>query len=226
MVPENKLEVWISLVLDASGSMAPTQEATLSTVNEFIQAQRQAARSENAIGKFTLTTFDTTSRIVINNQDIETIREISSRDYAPSGTTALEDAVCKTIIALKKSFDRASKKPRVVICIMTDGRENASIEYKGKMREMVERSKDFAFVFLGADKDAIETAANYGIQRSNAARYSQTTEGQSIVAKSLGTIARSSFIPATDLNSLVSSNLILDKDGQVVEEKPSIISGD
>jgi hypothetical protein len=57
----------------------------------------------------------------------------------------------------------APRGEKVLFVITTDGMENASREYSyDKIRLMIERQKDrygWEFIFLGANIDAIETAA-------------------------------------------------------------------
>lgn len=59
--------------------------------------------------------------------------------------------------------------------ITTDGLENASREYSyEKIKKLIEREKagyQWEFIFLGANIDAIETAARFGISADRAANY-------------------------------------------------------
>ena len=69
---------------------------------------------------------------------------------------------------------------KVMFVIITDGMENASREYTTKkVKSMIEAEKEkgWEFVFLGANMDAVETAAQYGIDADNTADYLADREG-------------------------------------------------
>lgn len=65
--------------------------------------------------------------------------------------------------------------------IITDGMENSSQEYSyEKIKNMIEYQKErysWEFVFLGANIDAVETAASFGIGEDSAANYHADSEG-------------------------------------------------
>jgi hypothetical protein len=67
------------------------------------------------------------------------------------------------------------RSDQVLFVTTTDGRENASREYSyEKIKKLIEREKtqyQWEFIFLGANIDAIETAARFGIDADRAANY-------------------------------------------------------
>ena len=82
--------------------------------------------------------------------------------------------------AQKHTIDE-ERAQRVMFVITTDGMENASREYNyDKVRQMIERQKEkygWEFIFLGANIDAIATAARFGISEDRAANYHADSEG-------------------------------------------------
>ena len=70
---------------------------------------------------------------------------------------------------------------KVMVVITTDGLENASREYTHeKIKAMVERQKEkygWEFIFLGANIDAVLTAATVGIKADRAANYNADGKG-------------------------------------------------
>jgi hypothetical protein len=68
--------------------------------------------------------------------------------------------------------------------ITTDGMENASREYTfAKIKSLVEKQKEkygWEFIFLGANIDAISTAASFGISADRAANFVSDSEGTSL----------------------------------------------
>ncbi|MBN2259450.1 MAG: hypothetical protein JW702_02835, partial [Clostridiales bacterium] len=74
--------------------------------------------------------------------------------------------------------ERAEK---VMFVIITDGMENASREYSyDRIKNMIDHQKkkyEWEFIFLGANIDAVETAARFGISEDRAANYHADSEG-------------------------------------------------
>ena len=70
---------------------------------------------------------------------------------------------------------------KVLVCIITDGMENASRFYgSDQVKAMIKRQQDkygWEFIFLGANIDAVETAGRYGIRADRASRYHNDKAG-------------------------------------------------
>ena len=79
--------------------------------------------------------------------------------------------------------------------ITTDGMENASRKYSsGRVKQMIERQKviyGWEFLFIGANIDAVETAARYGIDRDRAVNYNADKEGTRVIYESVAKAVRS-----------------------------------
>jgi len=69
--------------------------------------------------------------------------------------------------------------------ITTDGMENASHRYTSdRVKYMIERQKEkysWEFLFIGANIDAVETAAQYGINSDRAVNYNADEKGTKIL---------------------------------------------
>jgi hypothetical protein len=84
--------------------------------------------------------------------------------YQPSASTPLIDAAYKTIKAVEKSLNGSN--PKVVVCIQTDGHENASTEHTWDELNTLIKEKTAAgwqFNFLGTGIDAYDTGARMGV---------------------------------------------------------------
>jgi hypothetical protein len=79
------------------------------------------------------------------------------------------------IINVQKRTSEEERAEKVLFVITTDGMENASQEYSAdKIKKMVQYQKDqygWEFMFLGANIDAISTAARFGIDEDFAVEY-------------------------------------------------------
>ena len=171
--------VEIISILDRSGSMAGLEKDTIGGYNSFIAAQAKLP------GELKVTTilFDDKYELLYSGvkADEATLNE---SNYTTRGSTALLDAVGKTILdigarlANTKEEDRAEK---IIFVITTDGQENASKEFNHvKIKEMITHQRDvykWEFVFFGANIETEVVAEELGINLENAHSYVADEEG-------------------------------------------------
>ncbi len=176
----------ISVVQDKSWSMNSVRLDTISGFNSFLEDQKKVA------GKCTMTLlqFDTQFKLLANGEDIQSVQPLTESTYVPGGDTALLDAIARTIITTGQrlsAMPEEERPARVVVVIMTDGEENSSVEFKGKvghgrvmtMIKEQEQQWNWQFMFLGANQDAIQTGADFGIAASNSMSYANNAAGTS-----------------------------------------------
>ncbi len=178
----------ITIILDRSGSMEVIKRATITGFNSFIKEQR------NTDGKIrlSLVQFDHEYKKVYEGVDIEAVPLLNSETYEPRGTTALLDAIGRTIVSTKERHSRmydGKKDPRVIFVIITDGHENASTEYRREyIMKKIRKAEDkdnWQFVYLGANQDAIHEAQGLGISYQKAMTYAHDKKGINEVMYSL-----------------------------------------
>ena len=148
VVTETKIEnvkpTQIVVVLDRSGSMDTIARPTVEGINSFVKEQKAA----DGEAYMTLVQFDNMYETTYQTKPInEVIDLVVGETYIPRATTALYDAIGRTINELKTEDD-------VVFVIVTDGFENASKEFTQKMvfDKIEEKKKSgWNFIFLGAN---------------------------------------------------------------------------
>lgn len=118
----------IAIVLDRSGSMASVVEDTIGGFNKFLSEQR------NKPGKnlLTLVQFDNEYQIVHDGCPLADVPNLNHSTYEPRGSTALIDAIGRTIDRLGRKLADMPEHERpgkVIMCVITDGQENSSTEY-------------------------------------------------------------------------------------------------
>jgi hypothetical protein len=179
----------INMVLDRSGSMESIKTETINGVNTFLEKQKELPGSAS----FTLAQFDNYYEVVHGGVDIQFVPPLTDQTFFPRGTTALWDAIGRTIVDTGKrleSMPEAERPEKVIFVIMTDGFENASQEYKtaDTINRMITHQREtynWEFVFLGANQDAIAAAQKIGITRAAAMTYGANTVGVKAVMDSL-----------------------------------------
>lgn len=159
-------------ILDRSGSMSGLEGDTIGGYNAMLEKQRR----EKGEAVVTTVLFDDHVDILHSREDIRDVRELTDKQYYARGCTALLDAVGDAIERTKKRqaelIDEA-RPAHTIFVITTDGEENSSRRYTfEKVRHLVEECQTehgWEFLFLGADMDAIASAARLGIEGHNAA---------------------------------------------------------
>ena len=170
-------------ILDKSGSMAGLEADTIGGFNGIIERQKTAE------GEALVSTvlFSNESAVIHDRLDLDRIRPMTRRQYCVGGCTALIDAIGGAIhhIGNVHKYAREEDRPEhTVFVITTDGMENASRAYTSdEVKAMVQRQKEkygWEFLFLGANIDAVETAAHYGIGEDRAVTFHNDSVGQAL----------------------------------------------
>lgn len=167
-------------ILDRSGSMSGLEDDTIGGYNSVLKNQ-QIEEGEAIV---TTVLFDHEYVIIHDRTNIKEIKPITEKEYFVRGSTALLDAVGITInkiVGATKNTKKEYQADKVMFVIITDGMENSSREYNyEKVKAMIEKQKErykWEFVFLGANIDAISTAAKFGIEEDRAANYNPDSKG-------------------------------------------------
>jgi uncharacterized protein YegL len=163
----------IAIVLDRSGSMADMAKEAIG-FNGFLDSQQKLPGN----ARLTLVLFDHEYIVAFDGRPIKEVSQLDEHTYVPRGTTALLDAIGRTINTIGERLDQTLEPERpgkVLIVILTDGLENASQEFKrNQVYSMIKHQRDkyaWEFIFLGANQDAIQAGSAIGIPASNAATF-------------------------------------------------------
>lgn len=171
-------------LLDRSGSMQSIKHDTEGGFDAFIDEQRQAPGR----CRVTLVQFDNHYEVVYRNLDVA---EVPPLDLRPRGTTALLDAMGRLIVDAGSDLAALPEGRRpgtVMVAIMTDGIENASVEWtRPAIRALVEQQTEvynWQFLYLGADQDAIEVGTSIGVSPGRSMTYSRGRSAPAMAAVS------------------------------------------
>lgn len=167
-------------ILDRSGSMSGLESDTIGGFNAMLEKQK----TESGECSVTTVLFDDRYELLHDRFPLKGVSPITTNDYYVRGSTALLDAIGRTIDKVANVQARISDSERaskVLFLIITDGMENSSKEYRfERVKEMVEREQNshgWEFLFLGANIDAIQVASRFGIARDHAVNYCPSGEG-------------------------------------------------
>ena len=169
----NKELTELVFILDRSGSMHGLEKDTIGGFNSMIDKQRK----EEGDCLVSAVLFNQRSDVLYDRVLLKDIREMTEKDYVPSGCTALIDALggaIKHIRNVHKYIREEDIPAHTIFVITTDGLENASHHYSSdQVKRMVaeQKEKGWEFLFLGANIDAVETAKMYGIDKDRSVNF-------------------------------------------------------
>ena len=179
-------------IIDRSGSMSGLEGDTIGGFNSMLKEQ------QSVDGRALVTTvlFDDEYELLHNRVDIRNVKPLTEKDYNTRGSTALLDAIGKTIHNIRKAQKEASEEDRpekVIFFIITDGQENASRRYTFPMiQERIShyrKKHGWEFLFFGANMDAIAEAAKIGIDANRAHSYRSDHAGTASVYTSMSAMS-------------------------------------
>ncbi|MEE1026588.1 MAG: hypothetical protein U0L55_06260, partial [Acutalibacteraceae bacterium] len=153
-------------ILDRSGSMSGLESDTIGGFNSMIEKQKK----EDTPCYVSTILFNGESEVIHDREKLVEIQPMTDRDYVVGGCTALIDAIGGAIYHIGNihKYARPEDVPEhTMFVITTDGQENANHRYTSEeVKKMIEHRRekyDWEFLFIGANIDAVETAARYGI---------------------------------------------------------------
>jgi Mg-chelatase subunit ChlD len=178
----------IAFILDRSGSMASMVEPAIAGFNTFLRDQQQAAGD----ARLTLVLFDNEYLVPCASLPVAEVVELDTTTFVPRGSTALLDAIGRTIDELGArlaAIPEVDRPGQVVVAILTDGEENSSQRFTWQdiAQKIGHQENHYAwqFLFLGANQDAIATAARMGVAAANSASYVHDAAGYTTSSKAM-----------------------------------------
>lgn len=172
----NKPTTYVLLVTDESGSMYRLAEDVRGGYNQYRQSLIDDA---DARYRVTSAIFSDDYRLLCIAAKPKDTAELDEKNYEPGGSTALLDAIGKTIVDFEKKVPKLGADDRVLLVVQTDGQENASREYDRagitKMIKDREAGGQWACIFMGAGPDTWQQAGGMGF--STSLSYANTAAG-------------------------------------------------
>lgn len=157
------------MLVDRSGSMSRHQSEMEDGLNAFMLEQAGLPGDAGAM----LAQFDDRYEVVWEMRPIDTVPPYR---LAPRGGTALFDSIGRFIGDINEVLSLEEAYRPVVVCIVTDGQENASKEWKrAAVKEWIDHQRTvyrWEFVFLGANLDAVLEGESMGIPKDFALTFS------------------------------------------------------
>lgn len=172
-------------IIDASGSMYSIKTDMEGGINAVLEEQKKLP------GKVTVDVAYFDNKLTYE----ETFLSLDDTkiEINPGGMTALHDAI---VLSTKKFGEALAALPEderpgtVVVTVVTDGLENVSREAtKEDVKAIISQQQDeynWEFVFLGANQDAIQTGASFGLRSGASMTYDASAAGVAMASNYIG----------------------------------------
>lgn len=191
----------IIIIADRSGSMAGNHLEMEAAINAFIEDQKGF---DDGLATLKLVQFDHEYEVSYEGA----LRHAPAYSLKPRGSTALHDAIGRTLGTIDPATLQAELK--TVVVVVTDGYENASQEWDGpRVRELVTKldaSPNFAITYLGANQDAVLEATRLGFTGDAALTFANNAAGAQNSLRSVSSSVASYLSGATSGLSYSSSD--------------------
>lgn len=192
----------IAFILDRSGSMESCKQAAIEGFNQFLKDQQDTPGN----ARLTLVLFDDQYEVPHYSVPLEEMLPLDDQTYQTRGSTALLDAIGRTIDELGARLASQPEEQRpglVIVSILTDGLENSSQQFTiAEISAKIAHQRDtyqWNFLFLGANQDAIASAAQINIHARDAATYSSdaigTSSGQRAMSRKMRALRTTAYDP-------------------------------
>jgi hypothetical protein len=159
-------------------------------------------------------------------QDIKNVSELNKKNYVPSGGTPLLDTIAATMNRTGKALaalPETLRPEKVLMVIITDGEENASVVYNHqKVMEMIQHQTivyKWEFMYLGANQDAIQAGAAFGMSAARSMSYGTSKDA---IGSTYGVLASKTMAfrsAASAADATASLNFTMEERTKVQDKK-------
>lgn len=170
----------IGVIIDRSGSMSSLVADTIGGFNTFLSEQKALPGEAD----LTLVLFDNEYLVVHDGIKLADVPDLDRTTYVPRGSTALRDAIGRTINVMRADISAKpeDKRPgKVILLIITDGEENASKEYTAdqihKMLGEVQMNQGWEVTYFGANQNTQVVGQTMNLDAASSISYDSTSSG-------------------------------------------------
>jgi len=160
-------KIYNLIILDESGSMGAIKEYTINGFNELLETIQQAENDHPDQHHFvTYISFNTNViKTHLFNEPAKKLKPLSRENFRPSAATPLFDAMGSGLTRQRDAI-AGEKNTEVLVTILTDGMENASVEFNHMaIKNLVEELKKLGWTitYMGANHDVEKFSISIGI---------------------------------------------------------------
>jgi Mg-chelatase subunit ChlD len=161
-------KIYNVIILDESGSMEAIKNFTINGFNQVLETIQQAEKEHLEQAHYvTFISFNTNGiKTHLFNEPASRLKALSLASFRPDACTPLFDAMGSGLSRQRDAI-AGQKNTEVLVTILTDGLENASVEYTQKaVNSLVSELKKqgWTITYMGANHDVEKFTASIGIE--------------------------------------------------------------
>lgn len=143
----------LSVILDQSSSMSSVRNDVIDAFNEMSRALSDSKAAESIL--MSAWAFDNDSKLLFSYTPIDQVKDLTSKDYAPSGATALYDATMDGftgIVAYGQDLRNNGIRTRSIVVVISDGGDNVSSHTASSVKTVAQdllRQEIYTLAFVG-----------------------------------------------------------------------------
>jgi hypothetical protein len=177
---ERAQRMHIALILDRSGSMSDSRNATIEGFNGYLARVRSFVSEAGIPATGSLTVFANDVEVQQFMKPLDEVQPLTPESYEPWGLTALLDAIGVTVSRLEEATGAATGQS-FLVCVVSDGYENNSTYYAAtdiaRTISRLTETGNWTFTYLAANQDLDRVSDDLHIPRGNVASYAATPDG-------------------------------------------------
>lgn len=164
---KKKYKVYNVIILDESGSMQAIKKFTIIGFNEILETIQQAENDHPEQEHFvTYLSFNSNGiKTHLFNEPAKKLKPLNEQNFQPGACTPLFDAMGSGLTRQRDAI-AGEKNTEVLVSILTDGMENASVEYNHTaIKNLVDELKKLGWTitYMGANHDVESFSISIGI---------------------------------------------------------------
>jgi uncharacterized protein YegL len=202
----------VSLILDASFSMKPHENAVREGYNNLIEALKNSKQAGSML--ISARTFASSQKILYGFKKVEEVDKIGRHYVAEGNSTALYDTLVDGMTGIRayvKNLNDNGIRTKCIVCVFSDGEDNDSHKFKAKdvaiLSEDFLTSEMFYLVYVGYkqeetdDLDAIAQKVGFPNILTTSATESEIRKTMNLVSRSIIRTSQSQIGPGNSFFS-------------------------
>jgi uncharacterized protein with von Willebrand factor type A (vWA) domain len=143
----------LSVIIDASGSMQAVRDGVIDSFNAMTRALHDSKAHDSILMSAWL--FDSAPRLLYGYTPIDSVTDLTTRDYNPNGGTALYDAALDGLtgmVAYGQELRNNGIRTRCIIVVMSDGEDGSSRRSAAQVKQVADdlfKQEIYTLAFIG-----------------------------------------------------------------------------
>lgn len=148
----------LTLIIDESGSMGHVRNDVIDAFNQMTRALSDSKAADSIL--MSAWTFSNAPKLLFSYTPIDSVKDLTAKDYTPNGATALYDATMDGItgiVGYGQNLRSAGIRTRSIIVVITDGGDNVSGHTASAVKTVADdliRQEVYTLAFVGLGNES------------------------------------------------------------------------